>query len=172
MAGKKAIDQYANIAALTLTESAANTQTSVKFQFPFSIMDKMGLVISRIEYDLQNLGWAAATSDRLRVGLIAGPSVVDMDSPSDPIIIDMFKFYRFDMGAAATGVLFNTPYVRDFSSLPGQGLLVAPNPLYGVIQGLSAAAAGICTVKLFYTYIELATDEYWQLVESRRIISN
>jgi len=43
-------DTFANIAAVRVIESAANTQTSVKFDFPFSIMDKMALLISRIEY--------------------------------------------------------------------------------------------------------------------------
>jgi len=61
--------------------------------------------------------------------------------------------------------------IKDFSSLAGGGLLVAPAPLYGFV--ISAGAGGVMDawVKLFYTYVELAADEYWQLVESRRIIS-
>lgn len=167
---KKAIDQYANVAALKVTESAANTQTSTKFSFPFSIMDKMGILISRIEYDLQSMGWSGASSDRLRAGLIASATVADPDDPADPLIVDMTKWFTFYMGAAASGIVFNSTTVKDFTNLPGGGLLVAPNPLYAMVHGLSAAAAGTVTFRLYYTYMELATDEYWQLVESRRII--
>jgi hypothetical protein len=41
MATKGKVDSYANIASVAVVESAINTQTSVKFNFPFSIMDRI-----------------------------------------------------------------------------------------------------------------------------------
>jgi len=169
---KKVLDQYANIAALDITESAANTQTSTKFAFPFSIMDKMGLLISRIEYEFSNLTTVfAASADQICAGILAASTASLLD-PTDPMQIDVIKWTRVDMGAAASGQILQAPVIKDFSMLPGGGLLVAPNPLYGSIMGVSAGAAGRVKIKLFYTYMELATDEYWQLVESRRVISS
>lgn len=166
-------DSFANIAALEITESAANTQTVGKFAFPFSIMDKMGLIIERIEYDFTNLTTAlTAAADKVLVGIIAGSSISDPDDPRDPILIDGMRIARYDAGTAASGSLIMLPYVKDFTNLSGGGILVAPNPLYGFVQGISAAAAAAVTIRMFYTYIELATDEYWQLVESRRIITS
>lgn len=168
---KKALDQYANVAALDITESAANTLTVAKFAFPFSIMDKMGLLISRIEYEFANLSAAlAASADQLLAG-IATQDTVDLTSPTASSLVDVMKISRLDLGAAATGIVYWQPVVKDFSTLPGGGILVAPNPLYGALMGVSAGAAGRVKLRMYYTYMELATDEYWQLVESRRIIS-
>jgi len=173
MAKGKVIDQYANIACLTVTETAINTMTATKFNFPFSIMDKMALIINRIEWDFT--AWIAAltaSADQLRAAITCAAVVTDITNGADPLIVDSFRIIRYDMGAAASGWVRETPYIKDFASLPGGGLLVAPNPLYLMIQGASAAAVGTIMARLFYTYIELETDEYWQLVESRRIISS
>lgn len=166
------IDKYANMAALKITESAANTFTASKFAFPFSIMDKMGLIIHRVEYDHTNpTGSLTAAGDKMYLGLSVAASVTDPTDPTDPLVLDCRRIVRWDAGAAASAVILQYPRTVDFTNLPGGGLLVAPNPLYGFIKGDSAAVAGTCTIRMFYTYIELATDEYWQLVESRRIIT-
>lgn len=174
MAGKAStLDKYANMAAMGLTESAANTQTSAKFAFPFSIMDKMGLIIQRIEYDFVNILAALNSSgDRMTLAVTSASAVTDIMLQSDPMIIDSVKMSRYDFGTAASGFLLRQPYVKDFSSLPGGGILVAPNPLYFMIQGSGAGAACQASIRLYYTYMEMATDEYWQLVESRRVISS
>lgn len=171
MAGKKVIDQYANVAAIKVVESAANTQTAEKFAFPFSIMDKMGLIIQRVEYTVIAFAPLAAAGDRIRAAITAAPTLVDIDDQSDPLIIDSMRINRLDSGAAANFHLIQTPYFRDFTNLAGGGILVAPNPLYAMVHGDSAGAAITVWFRLYYTYLEMATDEYWQLVESRRIIS-
>lgn len=171
MATKK-MDTYANFAAVQVTESAANTQTSTKFAFPFSIMDKMALIISRIEYWLATATRMDTSTDSVQACLAAADKITDISKQNDPLVIDNISYARADFGAAASGLLVINPVVKDFSSLPGGGLIVAPAPLYAVLQGGGCSAANVIWVKLFYTYIELATDEYWQLVESRRIISS
>lgn len=166
------VDTYANMAAIDLTESAANTLTQAKFAFPFSIMDKMALLISRIEYELSNLTTVfAASADQIIAGITVG-SAPDLTNPADPLVIDSFKVSRADFGTAASAVLISQPFIKDFSMMPGGGILVAPNPLYAAIMGVSAGAAGRVKIRLWYTYMELATDDYWQLVESRRVISS
>lgn len=171
MAGTK-VDTYANMAAMDLTESAANTLTQAKFAFPFSIMDKMALLISRIEYELSNLSTVfAASADQIIAGITVGQAP-DLTNPTDPLVIDSYKVSRVDFGTAASGLLIAQPFIKDFSMMPGGGILVAPNPLYASIMGVSAGAAGRVKIRLWYTYMELATDEYWQLVESRRVISS
>lgn len=172
MAGKK-LDTFANIAAVKVTETAADTMTSVKFNFPFSIMDKMALVISRIEYIMGNMATAFnGSQDYAVAALSVAATVSDLDNQADPLIVDSVKYSRIDVGAAATGIYLRQPFVKDFTSLAGGGLLVAPAPLYAILKGGGCAAATSCWVKLFYTYVELTSDEYWQLVESRRIISS
>ncbi len=172
MATKKT-DTFANFAALKVLESAANTQTSAKFAFPFSIMDKMALIINRIEYVVGNLSAGFnSTADLVNVVLATASALTAIDNQADPMIVDAIRYSRLDYGAAASGMLITQPLQKDFSSLPGGGMLVAPNPLYAIIEGNGCASAMFCWVKLFYTYVELNTDEYWQLVESRRVISS
>jgi len=172
MATKKG-DTFANYAALTIVESAANTFTSSKFQFPFSIMDKMALILQRIEYDFTSFtGAFAASADTLTCGICVAATLSDVDNPADPLLVDTMRIRRSDFGVAATGIAMYFPLIKDFTNLAGGGLLVAPNPLYGFVKGISAGAAGTVAIKLFYTYLELSTDDYWQLVESRRIISS
>lgn len=172
MAAKKAIDIYANVAALDVTESGANTYTQTKFAFPFSIMDKMGLLIQRLEYEFLSLGTVLAASGQQIMAGITIAAISSLSDVANPALVDGMRLTRIDQGTAGSAVILNQPYIKDFSNLPGGGILVAPNPLYLAIQGLSAAAAGRVRCRMFYTYMELATDEYWQLVESRRIISS
>lgn len=172
MAVKKAKDTFANVAALLVTESAANTQTSAKFAFPFSIMDKMGLIIARVEYWFNVLSQFNSSGDGVYIGLSAAAAITSITSQNDPLLIDSCWISRVDLGTAASGVVYTTPLVKDFTDLPGGGLLVAPNPFYGIIQSSGAAGANAAWIKVFYTYMEMDTDEYWQLVESRRVISS
>ena len=172
MATKKTIDRYANIAAIEVIESAANTQTSKKFNFPFSVMDKMGLLISRIEYWPRGQSYLNGSGDVLSMAITAAATLTDINDQSDPLLIDSYRLLRVDAGTAATAFYQESPFVKDFSELPGGGILVAPAPLYAMIEGIGLSNAGYGWFKLFYTYMELAVDEYWQLVESRRVISD
>jgi hypothetical protein len=169
---KKALDSYANVAALLVEEATANTGKWEKFAFPFSIMDKMALLLSRVEYICNIPGAIAAGGDAIFMGLSVSANLADVSAQNDPLIIDDIELSRLDTGVAASATILAMPYYKDFSTLPGGGILVAPAPLYGYIKGASCGAASSAWIKLYYTYLELAADEYWQLVESRRIISS
>lgn len=166
------MDAYANLAAVAVSESAADTLATTKFAFPFSIMDKVGLLISRIEYWFNTLGAMNSTTDSQYMALLAASTVVDITAQNDPLIVDTVRLTRIDFGTAASANLYEMPVVRDFSMMPGGGILVAPNPLYGALKGAGESGASSGWVRLYYTYMELSTDDYWQLVESRRIISS
>lgn len=168
----KSKDQYANIAAALAVETAAGTASYARFNFPYSVTDKIAILISRIEYWFGNINQLNSSVDVCYAGLVAANSIVDITNQADPAVVDSTRIYRLDMGAAASGLLINFPYIKEFSSLPGQGILVAPSPLSAVVQSAGAGGVMNCWVKLFYTYKELATDEYWELVESRRIITS
>lgn len=171
MAVKKT-DQYANIAAVQVAEASAGTAAYTKFAFPFSIMDKMALIINRVEYVFSSLTQLNSGGDYVLMALTVSNAITSLLSLNDPLILDTSRIDRYDIGTAASGLFRDSPVIRDFSDLPGGGLLVAPNPLYAGI--ISAGASGVMGgwVRMYYTYMELNTDEYWQLVESRRVISS
>lgn len=173
MAAKKnTLDTYANIAAISVVESSATTQTAAKFAFPFSIMDKMAILVSRIEYWWQFPSRLVGADDYVIAALSASATIIDLSNQADPLIIDSARLYRMDAGTAATATYLSMPFVKDFSDLPGGGILMAPSPLYAMVQSYSTSNPLGVWMRLYYTYMEMATDEYWQLVESRRIISS
>jgi len=135
-------------------------------------MDKVGLVISRIEYWFQGLANLNSSGDSVSGALIAGSSIVSISNQADPQIVDSVALSRFDFGAAASGVFWATPIVKDFSALPGGGILVAPSPLSVAVQSSGAGGVMALWMRAWYTYLTLNTDEYWELVESRRIITS
>jgi hypothetical protein len=61
--------------------------------------------------------------------------------------------------------------VKDFAALPGGGIITPPSPLYAFLGSTGAAATLTLAVRFYYTYKSLSTEEYWELVETRRIIS-
>ncbi len=164
-------DQFANIAAIQVTEAVAGTIAYARFNFPYSVMDKMALLINRIEYLPLSISNLNSSTDNVVIGLIAATAIVDINNQADPALLDSTRLIRNDLGAAATGTLLQFPFIKDFSSMPGGGILVAPSPLSAAIQSTGAAGVMNAWVKFFYTAVGLSTDEYWELVESRRIIS-
>lgn len=171
MATKNVKDTFANIAALRVVQDTANTAKYSAFNFPFSIMDKVGLLIHRVEYQLGALDKFNASLDIAEMGISVSASITDPYDITDPAIVDYHVVQRIDIGTAASGFLWEAVKIKDFSRLPGGGLLVAPNPLYAFLHTGSASDVMSYRIRLYYTYMELAAEDYWQLVESRRIIS-
>lgn len=171
MAKVKSADMYANIAAVLVAETAAGTLATEKFAFPFSIMDKMGLLIQRLEYFPASLQQLNSSTDEVRMALLTRAAVTDVTAQNDPAVVDTVTFTRLDLGTAASGLLFSRPITRDFTTLAGGGLLVAPGSLYAGIQSFGAGGVMSCWLRMYYTYMQLSADEYWQLVESRNVVS-
>lgn len=166
-------DQFANMAILTITESAANTLSFKKLETSVALMEKVAWIISRIEYifNLQGAGQFDSNADYDAYGLsvsnaFAAPSL------TESTIIDYNVLTRLDFGTAASGGMNTLPIVKDFSSLPGGGLLVPPNPLYGWVKGSGTAAAQTIVARIWYTNLPLAVDQYWELVETRRVLTS
>jgi len=154
-----------------VTESAANTLTFKKLETGISLFDKVAWVINRLEYYLNPSATIFNTTDDiLLVGLTVANNITSL-SLTDPNVLDFVALSRQDIGTAASGMYFMKPYTRDFSGMPGGGLITTPNPIYGAAVGTGLASATTSVIKIFYTVLELKTEEYWELVEARRIVS-
>lgn len=169
---KAQTDRWANIAAVQIDESVAGTLASAKFAFPFSILDKMGLVIQRLEYFPSALAQLNSSGDEIRMALLSKASVTNITDQSDPAIIDSQVLTRIDLGTAASGLMVNRVITRDFTTLAGGGVLVAPGSLYAAIQSSGAGGVMGFWMRMYYTYMVLSADEYWQLVESRNVVTS
>jgi len=168
-----AVKGWANKAVIAVTESAANTLTFAKIEAGISIFEKIGWVIHRINFILSATAYAQfnSTGDYLRLALVTSNTMTSL-SPDLQGTICYKRVNRIDLGTAATGLFYSEPSIsEDFTALPGSGLLVPPSPLYVAAYGGGLAAATTTQFEIFYTTVQLKGDEYWELVESTRVLT-
>ena len=163
-------DKFANIAFISVTETGPNTLTFKKLETGIAPFEKVAFLINRIEYFFSDtVATFAAANDILELGLSASDQFTD-PSINNSAIIDYNEIMRIDFGTAANAFYRHQPYIKDYSDLPGGGILVAPNPLYLWAKGTSLGNATTDAVRMYYTVRTLKTEDFWELVEMRRMI--
>ena len=163
-------EKYVNQAYLAVTESAPVTLTFAKLETGIPIYEKVAWLISRLDwFILTTAAQFAVDGDSLWYGISVMDSIAAATLKSSAIV-DMNSIARRDWGVAASGTLRTIPITKSFADLPGGGLLVPPNPLYVFAQGVGLAAAQKVEVRMFYTVIKLKPEDFWELVEQRRMI--
>jgi hypothetical protein len=172
MAKEKAKDLFSNVAFGTVTESAINTLTFAEISTGVSVREKIAWIIGRILWYPAKLTMTGVheSADMLDMALTSSNKVDDISSLSDPAVIDLFSFGVAHYGTAGSGERYNLPFVRDFTALPGGGLIITPKPLYIAAKATSMAAAATVSCRIFYTIKTLAADEFWELVQASRIV--
>jgi len=166
-------DKFVNMATIQLTESAANTLTFKKLETGISLFEKVAWIIHRVEYLFSAASYATfnGSGDVVEYGLAASDQITAL-AITNAAVIDYGFLARLDLGTAASGNFYESPLIRDLTTLPMGGILVPPNPLYLAVKGTGLSAATILTARFFYTTYVLTPDDYWELVEARRIISS
>lgn len=163
-------DKFANIAFVSVVESAINTLTFRKLETAVSVYEKVAWLISRIEYFINiNTTTFAATGDSVIFGLTTSNTITAINIAQNAVF-DYFNLARFDFGTAASGELVTSLRMKDLSTLPGGGLLVPPNPIYLGVQGAAAPAVFTVEARIFFTVVTMKTEDFWELVEMRRMI--
>lgn len=172
MAGKQT-DAYANIAYLEALESAANTLTWTRLQLASNLMsEKAALIIHRADIQLDPNGTALnGANDFTSMCIAVSDRITDIRDLSQPEILLGLWLSRIEYGAAASGILTERPKVLDFTTLPGGGIIVPADNLYIGIESGGAAAALSAKCRLYYTVKPLKTEEYWDLIEARRVMT-
>jgi len=170
MAGQRE-DKYVNVATLRIDQTVINTLTFEELTMGIAIFEKKAILIQRIEYDffaggVQELVGAA---DRLSAG-IAISDQIDALTLADSLVIDKVAWFINTYGVAANAELITQPIIRDFSYLKGGGLLLPSRPIYGVVNSGGFVAVTGVYIKFYFTIVDLKPEDYWELVESRRII--
>lgn len=169
MAGKK--DIYSNKFYGTATESAANTLTFAEIQTNVNVFSKEAWTLQRLEWYIPTgtRGLVVDSADLFQCALVSSNKISTLDL-SDPTVIDLMELGRTWLTAVGVET-FDQPIVRDFSNLPGGGLIIAPRPLFVAVQGTSLATPGTGAVRGYFTKATLSADEYLELVDFYRIVS-
>lgn len=163
-------DIFVNQAFLTVVESAANTLTFNKLETGISIHEKIAWLVARIDYTVGvSIANFAATNDLVNFG-IATSDVFTTPALNQSAIVDMNTLTRLDIGTAASGFLMLQPIQKDFSNLPGGGILIPPNPIFAWVAGSALTTAITITARMFYITKTLKLEDFWELVELRRMV--
>ena len=163
-------EKYVNQAYLRVTESGANTLTFAKLETGVSIYEKVGWLIHRLDYFFTTpVAQFGAEGDTLWFGISVMDSLATV-TLQQAAVVDMNSAARRDFGVAASGFMRRLPFTKTFADLPGGGLLVPPNPIYIFAQGVALTGAQVVEARMFYTVKTLKTEDFWELVEQRRMI--
>jgi len=158
-------DKYANILYERVIESSANTLTFKAISLGASLFDKIGILISRVEF-YQHTAELAAVGDTIQFGLSASNSWA-VATPAEGSIITLDTLSIADYGTAGNNQIFITPLAHDFGMLPGNGLLIAPKPLYLFVVGASLPNPGEVRMRLYFTIKKLSDSDFFELLETR-----
>lgn len=169
---KQLQDSFANIAFLEVKESSAGVLTFAQLQLANNLMsEKVALVIHRIDWWTDGLGQTTASNDTVTFGLSLTDRLTSVIDPSQPELLAWHQLNRLDLGTAASGLIIAQPTVDDFSGLPSGGILVPADRLYIGVQGFSLSGVCAALCRLFYTVRPISVNEYWELIEARRIMT-
>jgi len=167
---KSSQDKFANKFYATVTESAADTLTFKEIQTNVDVFSKSAWVLHRLEYYV-----AAATMDliqenldSLQLALTSSDKMAAIDL-SNSGVIDYCEFESILQTAVGFSYV-QMPLTRDFSILPGGGLIIAPRPLYLAVDSTALGAAATVAVRGYFTQLSLSADEYLELVDFYRIV--
>lgn len=168
---QKFADEYTSQFIISPSEAVAGTLVYEKLETGISVYDKVGWVLSRVEYRLPANVRAMfnGTGDYMIFGLSMSNQNASI-ADDDPAIITKRMIQRTDFGTAATGSIESNHWIDDYSTLPGGGILILPNPLYGYVQGsgLSSTAAIFC--RGFVKAIPMSDQDYFNLVQARQLL--
>lgn len=163
-------DVFVNQAYLKVIESSANTLTFNQLLTNVSIHEKVGWVISRIDYEfLMAPANFAAEGDGIKFGISVSDQLAAVSQEYSGVL-DYNSFYRRDYGTAASTIIDKNPRTKSFADLPGGGLLVPPNPLFIFVEGVALTSPITVEARMFYTQRSLKVEDFWELVEMRRMI--
>jgi hypothetical protein len=169
----KNTDVYANIAYLNVVESAANTLTWARLdiaQMGFLQEKKFGMLIKKVawvpSYATEQL--LVAANDSFNMAITTSDAITVLSQYYAEVVLMRSKRIAW-YGAPANAIPYDVPYYDDLTSIGG--LLVPADRIYLGIQGVSLASACTIQARVYYSMVELAVDQYWELVESRHMIS-
>lgn len=168
---KARIDKYVNTAYAEVTETGTNTLTFKQIDTGVSIFEKTAWIIHRIYwyFNRTQIAKLVASSDSIAVAVTLSNKMTDLEL-DDISVVDMLELLLFIKGTPASANVYQVPWVRDFTNLPGGGLIVPPRPIYVAVRGYGLSNAVTVAARVLFTHKELAPDEYWELVEATRII--
>jgi len=164
-------DQYSQIGYISVTQSAANTLTFNGISIMTSFLSNSAMILHEVLYQVgpNDVALMTATQDAIYVGVTGADNITTV-LLNDPEVYDMRYIHRHDMGAAASGALITGPIITDFTDMPGGGVLVPADRIYGFVDSTGLASAITVEMRFRFTILELSAQEYLELAQALRVL--
>lgn len=157
-------ETFVNRALVVMAMSAANTLTFQQVRFTTGLVEKIALLIHRVDWIPTGASLREMTgiADNMSMAITMSNAMTGL-SPVDPRVLAVLELTSI---AVAPTEPYLTPFYMDFSTLPGGGLLVPPNPLFlGMLTAGFGAAAAFNAV-IYFSYRELSDADYLELIQT------
>ena len=164
-------DEFSQIGYISVAQSAANVLTFGGMTIMTSFLASSAMILHQVEYQLTASDYALMTTagDLITVGL-SGSNSMTAVALSDPEVYDRRTQVRNDWGVAASGGLETGPVITDFTNLPGGGVLVPADRIYGYVDSNGLAAAIGVEFRFRFTVLELTSVQYLELAQALRVL--
>jgi len=165
-------DRFANIATLTLAESAAGTLTFQELRTGVGIepdrKSANAMAIDEIDYfvGVTALAQMTASTDRIDYAITVSNAVTDLTDFSDRRILHSGFLLRTDLGTAASSWVHRMPLVHQFFP----PLITADKSLYLGVVGTGLASAILMKARIYHRIVEISQGEFIELAEVFRLV--
>ena len=168
----KSKDVYSQLGYLNIVESAANTLTFGGLSVFSNVLGQKGMLINRVEYlpTAASVGLVIADGDELNFGLSGTDNFTATPELDDPQTYDRNYFRLEASGVPASAIMYYMPMVKSFSDLPGGGLLIPADRLYGWVEGGNLASNVTMRIRFWYQIFEMSAPEYLELAQAMRVL--
>lgn len=165
-------DRYANIASLSVTESAAGTLTFTELRTGIGIdasrKEATAILIDEIDYYLAagTLNLITASGDDILTGITVSNAVTSISDIGDARVLHSQVTTRMDFGTAGNGILFKQPDPHQFFP----PLITAERSIFLGLQCNGLASPGTISARLYYRTVRLTEGEFIELSEVFRLV--
>lgn len=162
---KAMMDKYSNLAYGLVTMSAANTLTYSQIQMGVGLFQGIAMVLHRVRWwpTPAALREMATGGDSMHCAITTSNRLTEITDVNEPAVIASYGW----VGVGANVEPQIRPVFSEFTSLPGGGKLIPANPLWIAMVSQGFVAAGAMRAHLEFSFVELGSDEYLELLQSQ-----
>jgi len=161
-------DKYPQFFCGRVTESAANTFTTVSINIPTNLLMQKGgmrtiIEVLRVEYSWSNDDGASGSGQFGSFTIGSTPTALIV--PNDP---RNFSWYQSNIILTTSGLrTLEYPWVHNLTSMDGYGHLIAGDRFHISIQGVSQTNALALDWRIFYREVGVSVMEYVGIVQQQ-----
>ena len=159
-------DVFPQFMSFSVTETAANTFTSIRIQLPVARQPgaKRITVIELLQVLMQPDGEEFANGD-IWDSALGFRTAATMPNLSDPNLF--FRNQRRITVATTGSILTEEPLVQRYDGGGGKGFLLATDSIFAMVDSTSNSAALTAHFKLLYRFVEIGLQEYIGIVQQQ-----